>query len=397
MKILTVSTLYPNDKEPKHGIFVRNRLNHLRQHFPDVEAKVVAPVPWFPIKANSGPLADYAKFVGVSPLEVRDGIEVYHPRYLVIPKIGMYLTPFFLTLSMWWTIRKIIKSGYDFDVIDGHYFFPDGVAISKVANWFKKPFTVTARGTDVNLIPQYPKARKMVRLVAEKANHAMTVCQALKDSLLEFASVDEKTTVLRNGVDLEFFTATSSDQQQELKKQQYAIAEGKKLIVSVGHLIERKGHYLVIEAMQQLDDCHLIIAGDGPDRKALEALVDKLSVADRVTFAGALAQTELRQLYQGADALVLASSREGWANVLLESMACGTAVVATNLWGTPEVVAAHEAGVLVERSVPSIAKGLETLFAANIDRLQTRKYAEGFDWYSTSKGQHEIFSKLLQP
>jgi glycosyltransferase involved in cell wall biosynthesis len=108
-----------------------------------------------------------------------------------------------------------------------------------------------------------------------------------------------------------------------------------------------------------------------------------------------LSQSELKTLYQSADALVLASSREGWANVLLEAMACGTAVVATNLWGTPEVVAAPEAGVLVDRSVLDIAKGLDELFTQNIKRSDTRLYAEGFDWYSTSKGQYDIFTRII--
>ncbi|MFT6988635.1 MAG: glycosyltransferase involved in cell wall biosynthesis [Paraglaciecola sp.] len=115
----------------------------------------------------------------------------------------------------------------------------------------------------------------------------------------------------------------------------------------------------------------------------------------RVQFAGALSQSELKTLYQSADALVLASSREGWANVLLEAMACGTAVVATNLWGTPEVVAAPEAGVLVERNVQQIAAGINTLFTLGIQRHQTRLYAESFDWYATSKGQHDIFTKIV--
>lgn len=395
MKILTVSTLYPNDKEPKHGIFVRNRLNHLRQHFPDVEAKVIAPVPWFPIKMKSGPLAEYAKYAGVASEEVRDGIQILHPRYLVIPKIGMYLTPFFLYLAMRSATKKLLEQGYEFDLIDGHYFFPDGVAISRLAKTFGRPFTVTARGTDVNLIPQFPKARRMIRNVAESASAAITVCQALKDSLLDFAQVEEKTTVLRNGVDLSFFTATDAQTQQNLKKDQWQCKSGQKLIISVGHLIERKGHGLVIDSMRSLPDCRLVIAGDGPDRRALEKQVEDLGLKEQVYFAGALEQKELKLLYQAADALILASSREGWANVLLESMACGTAVVATNLWGTPEVVASEEAGVLVERESEAIASGVKTLFLKAIQREKTRLYAENFDWYSTSKGQYDIFNKIL--
>jgi glycosyltransferase involved in cell wall biosynthesis len=396
LNILTVSTLYPNNKEPKHGIFVRNRLMQLRKDFADVKATVIAPVPWFPFKVSSGPLAEYAKFAGVDNEELRDGIEVLHPRYLVIPKIGMYITPFFLYLAMRSAFKRLEKRGAKFDLIDGHYFFPDGVAIARLAAKVKLPFTVTARGTDVNLIPQFPKARAMISEVANKASAAITVCKALKDSLLEFADVAEKTHVLRNGVDLEFFTSTSAEQQISLKSKIWQIPENKKLILSVGHLIERKGHGLVIESLLSLPECMLLIAGDGPDLALLKSQVEKYDLSDRVKFLGALSQSELRTLYQSADALVLASSREGWANVLLESMACGTAVVATNLWGTPEVVASPVAGVLVDRDANAIAAGLNTLFTANIQRADTRLYAEQFDWFSTSEGQYQIFTEIKQ-
>lgn len=394
MKLLTISTLFPNNKDPKHGIFVRNRLGHLLHDFKDVQAKVIAPVPWFPFEIKSGPLAEYSKFAGVAQLEQYGEIEIHHPRFLVLPKIGMYLTPFFLFLSVYFTARKIKNQGYDFDLIDGHYFYPDGVAIALVAKLMAKPFTVTARGTDISLIPQYPLARRLITKAAWQASGIITVCQALKDSLLEFAQVDRKTTVLRNGVDLDFFTATDKETQQRLKE--YWCDTEQHLIISVGHLIERKGHHLVIEALLHAPDCYLVIAGDGPEHSRLEALVDKLELRSRVQFAGALSQSELLTLYQSADALVLASSREGWANVLLEAMACGTAVVATNLWGTPEVVAAPEAGILVERDAKEMALGLTTLFAQEIERSSTRLYAEGFDWYATSKGQYDIFSRILK-
>ncbi|WP_416306676.1 glycosyltransferase [Neptunicella sp. SCSIO 80796] len=372
---------------------MKNRLLQLLDHFPQLQAKVIAPVPWFPIKMKKGPLAEYAKFVDVPAQEKIDDIDVLHPRYLVLPKIGMYLTPFFLFLAMWRATRKLKQQGYDFDLIDGHYFYPDGVAITLLAKLFKKPFTVTARGTDINLIPQYPVAKRMVQWVANSADGIITVCQALKDELLTFAPVGNKTKALRNGVDLVFFNATDSQQQQN-KKQQWQVKPSDKLIISVGHLIERKGHHLVIESLLSAPDYYLIIAGDGPESERLKQQVSLLKLQDRVRFAGALSQIELRELYQAADALILASSREGWANVLLESMACGTAVVATNLWGTPEVVASKEAGVLVEREPKAIAQGLSVLFKANIQRHQTRQYAERFDWLSTSQGQFELFNHI---
>src|SRR5206468_3917919 len=123
-------------------------------------------------------------------------------------------------------------------------------------------------------------------------------------------------------------------------------------------------HDLTIGALALMPDVKLLIAGIGPERKKLETLAERLGVADRVKFLGAVAQPELKYYYNAADAMVLASSREGWANVLLESMACGTPVVASNVWGTPEVVAAPEAGVLMkERSPEGIAEALRTLRA----------------------------------
>jgi len=100
--------------------------------------------------------------------------------------------------------------------------------------------------------------------------------------------------------------------------------------------------------------------------------------------------------YSAADILILASSREGWPNVLLEAMACGTPVVATNLGGIPEVVAAPEAGRLVDqRDVMHFAAGVESLLQAYPDRMLVRAYAEGFCWQATSDGQLALFRQII--
>jgi glycosyltransferase involved in cell wall biosynthesis len=104
----------------------------------------------------------------------------------------------------------------------------------------------------------------------------------------------------------------------------------------------------------------------------------------------------LPDLYGAADASVLASSREGWANVLLESMACGTPVVASNIWGNPEVVGAPEAGLIYEPNTPDgIAAGVRRLFADLPERAATRAYAEPFSWDETTAGQLALFWRVM--
>jgi glycosyltransferase involved in cell wall biosynthesis len=387
MKLLTFSTLFPNTVKPSHGIFVETRLRYLLASG-KVESKVVAPVPWFP-SANKR-FGDYASFSKVPRNEVRYGIEVAHPRYVVIPKVGMTAAPWLMAQACKAEIGRIIDEGYDFDAIDAHYFYPDGVAAVMLGKYFNKPVVVTARGTDINLIPQYTLPRKQLMWAAEHAAGMITVCNALRDEMIGLGISGERIVALRNGVDLQRFVPM--DRQAARAK----LGIDGFTLVSVGVLDPRKAHDLTIGALPMLPGVKLLIAGIGPERGKLEALAQRLGVADRVTFLGPVAQTELKEYYNAADAMVLASSREGWANVLLESMACGTPVVASNVWGTPEVVAAPEAGVLMkERTSQGIADALNALRANYPDHAATRRYAERFSWDDTTRGQLELFSRII--
>jgi glycosyltransferase involved in cell wall biosynthesis len=391
LKVLTFSTLFPSSVRPSHGIFVETRLRELMKSG-RVESRVIAPVPWFP---SADPRwGDYAKFAATPAREQRNGIDVLHPRYLLLPKVGMTSAPLTLALGARAAVQKLLDEGFDFDLIDAHYYYPDGVAAALLAQWFGKPLTITARGTDLNLIPQYPLPRRMIEWAARRAAGSIGVCAALMDVLRGWGHDPAKLHTLRNGVDLERFRPLPQGQMRaELG------VGGEPLLLSVGHLIERKGHHVAIEALAKLakarPDARLVIIGEGEERAALTALAARLGVADKVRLTGSLPNTELLKWYSAADVLLLCSSREGWANVLLESMACGTPVVATDIWGTPEVVAAPEAGRLVaERTGAAFAAGVEALLTGGVDRAATRRYAEGFSWQATTDGQLDLFSAI---
>ncbi len=386
ISILTLSTLFPNALQPSHGIFVETRLRRLVADG-KVKARVLAPVPWVPPGLTS---AEMEKLRAIPDFEQRNTLDVDHPRYLVIPKVGMNLTPHTLYRAMRKRLRKMLDAGLKIDLIDAHYFYPDGVAATWLGAEFNLPVVITARGTDINLIPEYPRPRRLILEAADNAAAMITVCQALKDRLIELGAPASKITTLRNGVDLEKFHVKD---RAALRSQ---LGVSGLVLASVGLLIERKGHHLIIEALKRVPDATLLLAGSGPDRQKLEELAASLGVKDRVRFLGSVDQKTLCDIYNCADISILASSREGWANVLLESMACGTPVLGSAVWGTPEVIAAPEAGLLLKnRDAESIVAGINQLRGAMPDRAATRRYAEKFDWQSTTDGQVAIFRSIL--
>ena len=386
MKILTLTTLYPNHIKNGHGIFVEQRLRHLLA-LPNITAEVVAPVPWFPFR--SAYFGHYATFAQINRQEQRFGILVSHPRYLLLPKIGMALAPIMMFLSLYPLLKKKLKESDGFDLIDAHYFYPDGVVAVMIGKLLDKPVVVTARGSDITLIPNYWLPRKMIVWAAQQADAIITVCQDLKERVVALGIEPGKIYPLRNGVDLQFFAPKDRETvRAQLRLDRFTL-------LSVGHLVELKGHHLVIEAMKGLDDCHLIIAGDGKEMANLKKLANEYRVSDRVTFLGAISHEQLVTVYSAVDILVLASSREGWANVLLEAMACGTPVIATKVSGTPEVVTSPKAGLLIERSSEAIVFAVRSMQKSMPLCEEIRSYAENYSWDSTVQGIFALFNKIL--
>lgn len=379
VRALIFSTLYPNGAQPNHGVFVENRLRHTLA-LGGIEATVLAPVPWFPF-SHPG-FGHYAQFARAPRGETRHGMTVLHPRYPVIPKIGSRLTPQFLYQAARRAVRRLGR----FDLIDAHYFYPDGVAAARLAQELEIPLLITGRGTDLTLIPQSPAERSQIQWASRQASALITVCEDLKDRLVALGEPASRVVTLRNGVDLNRFSPGDRVAARE------ALGVSGFTLLSVGSLIPRKGHELIIAALARISDAQLLIAGSGPMRAELERVAQEKGVASRVRFLGEIAHDTLTNAYRAADIFVLASSREGWANVLLEAMACGTPVVATNVNGTPEVLRDPSLGLLVEeRSASALADAISRLRVLAPDRQAVRVYAEQFSWEETARANKALF------
>jgi teichuronic acid biosynthesis glycosyltransferase TuaC len=306
-------------------------------------------------------------------------MDVYHPRYLLLPKISMPfhgLLMFAGSLKLVWQLHKSRK----FDCIDAHYVYPDGFAAVLLGKCLGIPVFVSARGTDMSLFPSFRLIRPMISWTIRNAAGVVGVCEALKESMLSFGVPAGKALAIGNGVDPgRFEPMDRTDARRKL-----GMADDAEIILAVGGLVPVKGYQYLIPAFAQIarhrPRARLYIVGEGDSRATLEAQAVAENVGERVFFVGRRPNEDLKYWYSAADVTCLASSREGWANVLLESMACGTPLVATRVWGTPEVIVSDELGVLVEQTSDSIARGLELALRRKWDRQILVRYAATRTW-----------------
>jgi teichuronic acid biosynthesis glycosyltransferase TuaC len=391
LRTVLFSTLFPSAARPGHGLFVETRLRELVRGG-GIDVRVIAPVPWFPSRHVR--FGDWARMAETPLTEVRHGIEAVHPRYLLPPRVGETMAPLLLAAGALAPLRKLLRSGFDFDLIDAHYYYPDGVAAALLGRWLGKPVVITARGSDLNVLGRHALPRRMMRWAASQAAASIGVSGALVDVLRGWQVDAQSLHVMRNGVDLERFRPLDRDH----ARARLSIV-GSPLLLSVGHLVPVKGHDLILEALaltaQRRSGARLVVVGDGPLRGRLAQEAQQLGVAERVHFAGAVANEQLAAWYSAADATLLASHSEGCPNVLLESMACGTPVVATAVGGAGEILGNGPGGVLVhERSAGALAAAIDSLCTRAVERSAVRGYASGLSWEATSKAQLQLFTRI---
>jgi teichuronic acid biosynthesis glycosyltransferase TuaC len=375
VRILTFTSLFPNARQPLHGIFIYQRIAHLALRQGCV-VRVVAPVPYFP---SWLPGERWSSFKGIPGYERIGRLIVYHPRYPLLPKISMPFQGLLMFLGAFRLVQRLQRK-MKFDCLDAHYVYPDGFAATLLARLLKLPVIISARGTDINLFPQFWMIRPMIRWTLKRSDGLIGVCSALKDAMVELGAAPAKARVIGNGVDLQRFGPI----ERRAARRKLGISEEGEIVVSVGSLIPRKGYHYLIPAFAKIAPRHpnlqLYIVGEGNFRGELERIVENLDMNGRIKLVGNWPNEELALWYCAADVSCLVSSREGWPNVLLESMACGTPVVATRVWGVPEIITSPELGIMVEQDSEDIAKGLDRALLTEWDRTRLVKHAGTRTW-----------------
>jgi glycosyltransferase involved in cell wall biosynthesis len=357
MNILVFTSLWPNAEQPSFSLFVRHRVEAMSR-LEGVNLRVVAPVPYFPKNIRSRVVPGHWRAMGRVPeRELVAGIETFHPRHLVTPKLGMTFYGRWMAGGTESLVRRL-RAEQPVDLIDAHYVYPDGYAAALLGERLKIPVVITARGTDINLFSRMPMIRPMIRQALMSARGVIAVSAALKRRMIELGVEAETIAVIRNGVDCRvFYPRERMDARRRL-----GLDLQSRVIAAAGALVPLKGIDRLIDAMALMRSVNakLYVIGEGPQRAALESRIAKYRLTDRILLIGSRPQAELAQWYSAADLFCLASHREGCPNVVIEAMACGTPVVAAEVGGVGELISKPDYG----RVVPSPAA---ENFAAEIE------------------------------
>ena len=375
MKILTFATLFPNVKRPVFGLFVFERTSHLARR-PGNLLRVISPVPYFPSWIPSSRWGVHAR---IPREETFGNLETYHPRYPLVPGVLMPLHGLLMFLGSYSTAMRLHREIH-FDCIDAHYVYPDGLAAVLLGKVLNLPVCVSARGTDINVFPSFASIRPMIGWTLRQAEGVIAVSAALKNAMTNLGIARDRIAVIPNGVNLERFQMVDRNEARDKLK----LHRQSKIVLSVGSLTEVKNHQLLISAFAQAfpnrSDAGLYILGEGPLLSKLRDLTRTLNVEEKVFLLGSRPNEELASWFNAADVSCLVSSREGWPNVVMESLACGTPVVATRVGGLPEIITSDELGVLVEQDVDSLAKGLDLAFSKDWNRATVARHAQERSW-----------------
>jgi glycosyltransferase involved in cell wall biosynthesis len=390
MRVLTFTSLFPNKIQPTNCVFIHQRMSHFARR-PGNEVVAVAPVPYAPPWL---PSSDYQRISRVPSWEQIGNLLTYHPRYPLVPGISMPLHGCFMFAGSVRLVRRLHREN-KFSFIDAHYVYPDGFAAVLLGKVLGLPVFVSARGTDINLFPTFRTIRPMIRWTLRRVAGAISVCTPLHEAMLQLGLPPEKGCVIGNGIDLERFQRVDS----AVARKRLQLPENARILVAVGGLIERKGFHYLIPALAKILPQHpavkLYIIGEGPWRKKLETLIVQHGLTGHVQLKGTQPNEELKFWYSAAQVSCLTSSREGWPNVLLESMACGTPAMATRVWGVPEVIVSPDLGIMVDQNVDSIAHGLDAALKERWDREKIRRFAGQRTWNVVAAEVEAFFRSRL--
>ncbi|MBI2392725.1 MAG: glycosyltransferase family 4 protein [Deltaproteobacteria bacterium] len=385
MRVLVVTKIFPNAREPSSAPFNRQQLAALARR---CEVEVLATIPWLPGARLLPGTSRAVQLVDVPARDTIDGLPVEHPRYAYVPKVGDAVASALYAASVLPALRR--RRGR-FDVLLASWAYPDGAATVDLGRLFDVPVVVKAHGSDLNVLAERPVVRAHLRRTLPRAAAFVAPSRALIDRALALGVAPDRATHVPNGVDASRF--------HPLDRAQARAALGLRagpLVVCVGRLEEGKGSLDLLAALDLLLPARGVRAafvGDGSAR----AEIERRAASGRVIVAGQRPHDEIPRWLAAADVVVLPSWNEGTPNAVLEALACGRRVVATRVGGVPDVIDDEALGLLVPpRDPAALARAIDRALAEPVGAGAITERARIGSWDDSAAILHRVLARALE-
>ncbi|MFA6254558.1 MAG: glycosyltransferase family 4 protein [Patescibacteria group bacterium] len=260
------------------------------------------------------------------------------------------------------------------------------------------PYIVYAHGLDITLPQKFMRKKTLLKKIIANAQNIVANSYWTKDELIKLGAEKEKVIVVHPGPNLK--TEQASEWKMAEITEEHEL-KGKKILLTVGRLVERKGHDMVIKALPKIikavPNVVYLIVGGGPNRKKLEELVNQNNLGDYVKFVGSVTQNDLASFYQIGDVFIMPARRlpngdvEGFGIVYLEANLFGKPVIGGKSGGVPEAVLDGQTGILVnptdteEIAQAAIKLLTDQAYAERLGLQGLQRVEEEFDWHSQTE------------
>jgi glycosyltransferase involved in cell wall biosynthesis len=366
MRVLAITKIFPNRVAPLDAPYMSLRYASLLEQ---CTVDVLATIPWFPGASLFRRWSRAGQLTSVPDREVIRGLQVWHPRFLFVPKVAFPVQWLAYAAAVF---PHVLARRRHLDVILATWAYPDAVAAIVVGEQLGIPVIAEVIGSDINELAQRLTTRVLLRRFLPRASRLIAVSRPLAASVARLGVPPERIDVIPTGVDRGIFHPRD---QSEARRRLLRPSEGRSILY-VGRLDPRKGVFDLLNAfakVKALDGtCTLVVVGSGSAEAEVRRRAAELG--DRVVVVGERPLAEVADWLAACDVLALPSWNEGTPNVVLEALSCGRRVVATRVGGIPDVVTTEIQGALVDPGdVEGLAHALTTALRTPYDPLEVSR------------------------